>query len=76
MTRQRYDITPVCEADDLVMWRHEGRNDKLVVCFSGVAKSKDVVPPYEFPRGATENVTRVSFASTELLPGNVRLEMN
>ena len=55
MAKQRYDITPVCEADDLVMWRHEGRNDKLVVCFSGVAKSKDVVPPYEFPRGATEN---------------------
>ena len=55
MAKPRYDITQVSEAEDLVMWRHRGRNDRPVVCFSGIAKSKDVIPPYEFPRGATEN---------------------
>ena len=55
MAQQRLAITPICEAEDLLLWRHRGRNDRLVVCFSGIAKSRDEVPPYEFPRGATEN---------------------
>lgn len=51
----RLPIEPHLERNDLVIWRHRGRSQRLVLSFSGIGSQGEAVPPYEFAKIATNN---------------------
>lgn len=52
---ERLQIDPWVSRDDLHIWRHRGRNNRLVLCFSGIGGRSSEVPTYEFARIATND---------------------
>ncbi len=54
MSKPRLNIRQTEQSDLLWTWEHDGSNDTLVVCFSGIGKNTDPEPVLNFASSATQ----------------------
>lgn len=52
--KQELDIRQIRKDDLLLVWEYSGRNNRLVLCFSGVGPTDGELPGYDFAFSATE----------------------